>query len=1475
MRDKRDAGRGDRGAAAQQQAPASPEASPGAPGPSTAGPSPAAGRGQGGGGGSGGGGAAPGASLLPALSLPKGGGAIRGIGEKLSTNPATGTSSLSIPIGTSPGRGGFELGLALSYDSGAGNGPFGLGWSLSVPAVSRKTDKGLPRYGAGEPDTFVLSGAEDLVPVLAASAGGTGPEVPEAPEVLHRAGHRVERFRPRTEGLFARIERWTRHDTGEAHWRATTRDNVLNVYGRTAQARIADPEHPARVFSWLLEETRDDRGNVVRYSYKAEDGAGVHPTRASETGRFAPGPGGAPRYLATAQRYPKRVQYGNRTPVLDREAAVPTGDDDYLFEVVLDYGEHDLTAPTPAEARPWPVRQDPFSTFRASFEVRTLRLCRRALMFHRFAELGPAPCLVRATELTYDEGPAFTYLTEATQAGFRQGEPSGAYVRAALPPLSLRYARVQLHDELRTLAPDSLDGLRGGVEGTGAQWADLDGEGVSGVVIPGERGWFYKANLGEGRLAPPALLRALPSPAELGGGAQQLTDLDGDGHLELVSYAPPLAGYFARTADDGWAPFQPLPNLPALDWDDPNLRFVDLDGDGFPDVLITEDAAFVWYRSRGKDGFEPAVRIAKELDERKGPAVLFADGSETVSLADMTGDGLSDLVRVRCGEVCYWPNLGHGRFGRKLTLELPASLDDQAHFDPKRVRFADVDGSGPSDLLYLHRDGVRVWLNQAGNALAAPTTLRSLPPVDPLSNVGVADLLGRGTSCVVWSSPLPGNRERPLAYIDLMGGKKPHLLESFINNLGAETRLAYESSTKFYLADKAAGRPWLTRLAFPVHVLVRLERLDHVTGAHLVQRFAYHHGYYDGHEREFHGFACVEQWDAESFGGGASLFPGRADAAPEDALEDDALRLPPVRTVTWFHTGAWLERELLEQGLSREYYALDALAPRLPDTQLPAGLTVREEREAARALRGQILRQEIYAEDGTAASAHPYTVSERSYQVRVLQRAAGQEHAVCFVHPRHSLELHYERDPADPRLQHQLVLEVDDFGNTTRAAALAYPRRVPREPEQARLWATVTESRFANRAAEADWYRAGVPIEEVTRELGGLRAPARGVLSVAEVEAAFAAAAELPYEAELSPAAAQRRVIEHQRHLYLRDDLGGALPLGQIDSRALPYDHEKLALTPGLLAQVYGERLEPGVLVSEGGYRRDDAGWWAPAGQVVPDPARFFLPVQSIDPFGQRHFLRYDSHALLPLELEDSLGNRVTVGARDASGAITRNGNDYRALAPALLTDPNRNRTAVVFDALGLVVATAVMGKEEEALGDQLDRFAPELSRAALQAFLADPRGQAAALLGNASTRVIYDLERFARAGQPALSAELAREHHLHQGGASKIQIGFSYSDGIGHQVQQKLQAEPGDAPLRQAAAPRPGRRAGAGRAGARRARPAGAGVHRRALGGHRPRRAQQQGQAGQAVRAVLQRHAAVRARARGHRHRGHAGPVL
>src|SRR5262249_54811774 len=68
-------------------------------------------------------------------------------------------------------------------------------------------------------------------------------------------------------------------------------------------------------------------------------------------------------------------------------------------------------------------------------------------------------------------------------------------------------------------------------------------------------------------------------------------------------------------------------------------------------------------------------------------------------------------------------------------------------------------------------------------------------------------------------------------------------------------------------------------------------------------------------------------------------------------------------------------------------------------------------------------------------------------------------------------------------------------------------------------------------------------------------------------------------------------------------------------------------------------------------------------------------------------------------------------------------------------------------------------------------------------------------LLGKATTRIIYDLGRFKRLGEPPFAATLARETHvseLQQDQKTKIQITFSYSDGFDREIQKKIQAEPG-----------------------------------------------------------------------------------
>ncbi len=73
---------------------------------------------------------------------------------------------------------------------------------------------------------------------------------------------------------------------------------------------------------------------------------------------------------------------------------------------------------------------------------------------------------------------------------------------------------------------------------------------------------------------------------------------------------------------------------------------------------------------------------------------VLADVSQSIYLADMCGDGLADLVRIRSGEVSYWPNLGYGRFCSKVAMDNAPHFENCDQFDKRRVRLADIDGSG-------------------------------------------------------------------------------------------------------------------------------------------------------------------------------------------------------------------------------------------------------------------------------------------------------------------------------------------------------------------------------------------------------------------------------------------------------------------------------------------------------------------------------------------------------------------------------------------------------------------------------------------------------------------------------------------------------------------------------------------------------------------------------------------------------------
>ena len=98
------------------------------------------------------------------------------------------------------------------------------------------------------------------------------------------------------------------------------------------------------------------------------------------------------------------------------------------------------------------------------------------------------------------------------------------------------------------------------------------------------------------------------------------------------------------------------------------------------------------------------------------PNVDFSDPRG--KLASVAGTGLQDIVLVHNGRIDYWPNLGNGNWGARVTMRNSPRFNDAAYaldFDPRRVLIGDVDGDGLADLVYVDDGRIRLWINRGGN----------------------------------------------------------------------------------------------------------------------------------------------------------------------------------------------------------------------------------------------------------------------------------------------------------------------------------------------------------------------------------------------------------------------------------------------------------------------------------------------------------------------------------------------------------------------------------------------------------------------------------------------------------------------------------------------------------------------------------------------------------------------------------------
>ena len=1314
------------------------------------------------------------------ISLPSGGGAMQGIGEKFSPDLHTGTGNFTVPIALPPGRNGFQPQLNLVYSTGNGNGLFGLGWGLSIPGVSRKTSQGVPQYHdydtSEKPDVFILSGAEDLVPVDGAPA-------------------HTQQYRPRTEGLFARID--YHHETGGNYWEVRSKDGLVSTYGHDptdtpayatewahpdVSALIARPGDPARIFAWRITSTRDPFGNRIEYLYKRSK---------------------------TDQR-DESNGHNSDQPLLQqiRYADFIDANDKLCFLVTVSFEYQD--------------RPDRFSEYRAGFEIRMVERCKAVRVETHFGQ----PRTVREYRFIYDEQSTYNGMSLLEQIEVIGYDDDGnAYdgsdtERAQqLPPLTFGYTAFQ--PETRKFAPVTGAQLPAqSLANPTLELADLTGDGLPDILeMNGEV--RYWRNRGRGNYDLPRSMSTAP-PVQLADPGVQLMDADGDGRIDLLVTAGAAAGAYPLNFNGAWdlPASRPSTAMPSFSLDDPEVKLVDLDGDGVTDAIRSGSRLECFFYDRYQGWQELRAFERKALQDF--PNVSFSDSR--VKWGDMTGDNLQDIVLVYDGNVEYWPNLGHGQWGKRIHMQNSPKFGDDGYtfgYDPRRILLGDVDGDGLADIVYVGDCQVMLWINQCGNAWRDPIVIQGTPPVTDLDAVRLVDLLGTGVSGMLWSADANGNGRPHMYFLDFTGGVKPYVLNKMDNHMGATTKVKYAPSAKFYLEDAAKpSTRWKTTLPFPVQVVERVEVIDDISRGKLTTQYRYHHGYWDGAEREFRGFGMVEQLDSETF-----------DQYNSDGLHGDTIRFnhvdddtaggpsrkqffsPPTLTRTWFHQGPigpefgeW-QRDL---DLSATFWDGDSTVLNLWEhidrflmTDLIGNrpLQRRARRDALRTLRGNILRTELYALDRYANQDRidseldrPYTVTESQYAlVEIDPPSSGQEERkhIFFPHLVAQRTTQWERGD-DPMTQFVFTDYLDEngdydpYGRPHRITQIACPRGWRKLSDTSNAYlSTRTCTDYAKPLDPKNYYIHDRVSKTTTYEI------TNKVVATGRTNNAQRTILEIRDLADDGPALL---VIGQTLNYYDGSAFNGQR-FSQLGQYGALVRTESLVLTEEIIQQAYRNAqppyLTPNATAWTSDYPQDfrrrlpkQAGYFFhdaasdpqyTTGYYVLTESRAYdfqigagrgLLTARRDALGKETTISYDPYALLPMEVAEIIDRALAV---PYDALRTRAEYNYRVMQTKQVTDPNGNKTEFHFSPIGLLTETWIKGKKSAQ----------------------NPEGD----LQRPSVRMEYHFLEFDDTRKPIFVRTIRRIHHdtesdVPEPKRSETIESREYSDGFGRLLQTRTQGE-------------------------------------------------------------------------------------
>lgn len=910
-----------------------------------------------------------------AISLPSGAATVSGMGESFTAQLTTGVATFNVPLLFPRARGAAQPSLSLVYASSGGFGDAGVGWSLAGGVfIARQTDRGTPSYDDRadfhvNQDRFIFGGQE-LVPICTVTAGACSGAL--ADEVFPAWSDAHQYFRSRVEGSFLRFFWTPDHRT----WRIQAKDGLHFELGvplsdsSDSSGLEANPTQPTEIYRWHLTRQYDSRGepdaippiptNLVVYRYLDDRGI---------------------RYLSDVYYTPP--------------AATPNTADLSLFA-------HHLHTE-------WEPRSDRISSYRAGFlQEQQLRLARiDVTSAPSDGASSSGRQLVRRYHISYESGLHTSLLSKVQLEGRCPGPISETTAGtlpgtdcARLPALTFSYQRVsgnlapavkdatgrdfeRFNQELQDLGdaspPHSLDEQL-------VALMDIDSDSLPDLLATapglykGKHGLFLNGRTGDlGFAAAQGMGVSGVSGVDeavlsLGNTNVSPLDPDGDGTIDLL-HMPAVKRYSIFTPQKQGSAFSWVGRTISTAQDqDPKIDLTrsaarvaraDVNGDGLVDLVFSSatelQTFFALGRLPGGDtqfghGELTSTTTADLSTEPVATCLPWSaqpirfDDPE-VRMTDMNGDGLPDIVRLRAGQVLYWPGRGNGYWGTGERDDCRAGTFAQDHHilvaNPPQfgttinggLELGDVNADGLADLVEFRTNAVDIYVNEDGERFADRVTLTNVPFKPSTSRyVQITDIDGSGTPDLLWG------RAYEYRYLDLTGGVRPYLLTRVENGLGKVTELDYSSSTELMLAARKAASPWKRDLPLTTPVVIRstvrdqLEKVGRSPGKYVTE-YTYRDPLFDGRQREFRGF---ESADSRTLGDDnnpsvttrSTFLLGECEAAqsgldvcsPADRWQDnwrEPLKGLPVLVETFDDSGAYLSTAHSKYELRQLYTGRD------------------------------------------------------------------------------------------------------------------------------------------------------------------------------------------------------------------------------------------------------------------------------------------------------------------------------------------------------------------------------------------------------------------------------------------------------------------------------------------------------------------------------------------------------------------------